>query len=104
MNFNKEKVNFVTFLFDNLCGMIEENGISGEKGIEEWSNLMTLFFELMNIDFVVELWIESGKTIDNLKGIFNTNNLKMRDIYEFLKNKYSDFTSDISANKAFKEV
>jgi hypothetical protein len=104
MNFNKEKVNFVTFLFDNLCGMIEENGISGEKGIEEWSNLMTLFYELMNIDFVVELWIESGKTIENLKGIFNTNNLKMIDIFEFLKNKYMDFTSDVNAYKAFKEV
>jgi hypothetical protein len=104
MNYNKEKVNFVTFLFDNLCGMIEENAILGEKGIEEWNNLITLFLELLKIDFMVELWIETSKTIENLKGVFITNILKMRDIYDFLKNKFNNFTQEITAYKAFKEI
>jgi hypothetical protein len=104
MNYNKEKVNFVIFLFDNLCGMIEENAIIGEKGIEEWNNLITLFLELLKIDFIVELWIETSKTIENLKCIFNTNYLKMRDVYDFLKTKYENFTNDITAYKAFKDI
>jgi hypothetical protein len=100
----KEKLQFVKFLFDNLVGMIEENSISGIKYIDEWRNLINLFLELIKIDYIAELWIETGETTENLKYIFNSNLFKIRDLYSYMKMKYLDFSLDTSAYKAFKEV
>jgi hypothetical protein len=105
MNLHSERISFVTLLFDNLCGLMEENGIKGAQGLEDWKNLVSLLISLVEINEIVELWIESGKTTENLKMVFNNNSIKMRDIADFIKLKYPDWsTSDKKVNVVFKEI
>lgn len=101
---HKEKLDLAEFLFDNICHMIEENSLLGEIGIEDWKNLIKLFVSIIHIDSMIDLWIESNQYIKQIKCLFNSNIVKMADIYEVLKNKSNDFSLDISVNTIFKEI
>ena len=71
----------------DISGFIEELGLRGQQKFNEWKAIINLFSNLLRIDEVCHLWIEGKKYLENLKTIFNYNDLKFNEIFEFLKQK-----------------
>jgi len=91
-----KKVNLVKFFFDVFSNTIEEFALMGEKKINEWISHIRLFKNLLKIDSIVNIWIESG-TIDTLKNIFTSNFFRFPVFYEYLssKNRFNDPTKTV---------
>jgi len=101
---NSERSDIVMFIFDNLCNMIEEYGIMGEKSIEDWKVAITIFYSLFELDEIIESWIENGTTTENLKNVFHTNYVKMNLIADFIKKNLDGLKNDSNVYKLFKNV
>ena len=99
-----EKLEIFSIFFDNLCNLIEEYGILGEKSIEDWKSMMTIFLSLFSLHDIIEIWIENGKTTEQLKNIFSTNYVKMNNIHEFIKKKLNGFKNETTVIKLFKQI
>jgi hypothetical protein len=96
---------FINYLFDNLCHMIEEQSIIGKRGIDNWKNYLTLFLNFIKINEMVDLLLENkAKFLDYFKNMFNQNLLHLDDIFNYMKNKYSNFQAELSCNQALKEM
>jgi hypothetical protein len=99
-----EKGEFTNLIFENICNCIEENGIKGASNISEWKNLIKLLTAILKIDFIVQLWIDSGKYIEHLRCIFNTNLIHNIDIYNYINENYNNFNANVTAYKVLKEL
>ena len=73
---NKEcQKQFVLSLFDIISNMIQESSLLGEKQIEFWSQLISVFLSMLKNDLMVTLWYEQSPDIqlEQLKVVFYSN-------------------------------
>jgi hypothetical protein len=100
-----EKLDFTASLFEKLSNYLEETSLRGAACISEWKTIIVIITTIIeNLDFIVQYWIDGNKYIENLKAIFNSNLVKNVDIYNYLKNKYNDFNTDLTAYQVMKEI
>ena len=94
---NKEcQKQFVLSLFDIISNMIQESSLLGEKQIEFWSQLISVFLSMLKNDLMVTLWYEQSPDIqlEQLKVVFYSNCIHYGKYYDYLKGKYQPLQSN----------
>lgn len=76
----------------------------GNAKFDHWRKLINLFSNLLYVEEICYLWIEGRRYLENFKTIFNFNNLKFNEIFQFLKSNLNPKEhSFYSAMKIFKK-
>lgn len=83
----ENKAEFTSQLIEKISTLIEFHSARGIDGLVQREELMSLFLKLMNLDFIVQHWIEGRKYTDHLKSIISGNFLKTSDILYFIIEK-----------------
>ena len=89
MSIEKNNNDYFLIVFDKLSNLIEEAGLRGTNGIDEWKYLFKIFTWLIQIKPIAKIWINyPQETInEHLNAVLNTNNFYSTEYYEFIQNE-----------------
>lgn len=102
LNFYDSKLIFLIIL--DLFNLIEENAIRGREAFPIWNTLIDLILNMFENNFITQGWIETNNFIENLMCIFNVSMIKLSDIYNHLRKKYSESYQPKSFKKILREI